>query len=66
MTREVVKLTNEKYRSIVLVGWGNDCSDTKDATVVANGFKDLISAAKLKAASMTVAIICPRGDLGLH
>ena len=42
--------------------WGNDCSDTKDATVVANSFKDLISAAKLKAVSLTVACICPLGD----
>ena len=42
--------------------WGNDCSDTKDATVVANSFKDLISAAKLKVASVIVASICPRGD----
>ena len=58
MTREVVQLTNDQYQNIVLVGGGNDCSDTKDATIVINCFKNLISAAKLKAASVTVASIC--------
>jgi len=66
MTREVVQLTNDKYRIIVLVGGVNHCSDTKDATVVANSFKDLISASELKAASVTVASICPRGDLEIN
>ena len=58
MTRKVVQLKNDKYRSNVLVCGNNDCSDTKDATVLENSFKDVISAAKLKAASVTVASIC--------
>jgi len=62
MTREVAQLTNNKYQNVVLVGAGNVCSDTKDDTIVINSFKNLISAAKLKHASVKVASICPRGD----
>ena len=62
MTREVVQLTNDKYRRIVLVGEGNVCSDTKEATVVANNFKYLFITVKLKAVSVTVARMFRRGD----
>ena len=62
LTKEVSLLPTDKYCNIVLVGGGNDCSNTKDATSVVNSFKDVISAAKLKAASVTVASVCPRGD----
>ena len=61
-----MQLTNNKYRIVLVGAGGNDCSDTKDATVVANSFKDLISASELKAASVTVASICPRGDLEIN
>jgi len=66
MTREVVQLTNDKYRRIVLVGEGNVCSDTKEATVVANNFKYLFITVKLKAVSVTVARIFRRGDRELQ
>jgi len=66
MNRRIIQLTNDKYQSIVLVGLGNDCADTKDATVVANILKDLISAVKINAASVTVASICPKGDPEIH
>lgn len=59
---ELKCLPDGKYSHIILVGGGNDSSDTKDPAAVVNSFKDMISAAKAKTASVAVASVCPRGD----
>jgi hypothetical protein len=61
LTGEIEKLPGNSYDRLVIVGGGNNCSDTKDSNAIVSDFKVMINAAKRKANTVTVASVCPRG-----